>query len=72
MNIQYYDGKIMQWLEPKKKYELETDFLIEAWKEAQKSNSEKFFEWVLLHYKKKFNLNKAIIFLGIDGFKKIC
>ena len=72
MNIQYYDGKIMKWLEPNKKYELETAFLMEAWKKAQKSNSETFFEWALMYYKKKFSLQKAIIFLGVNGFKKIC
>ena len=72
MNIQYYDGKNMIWLEPEQKYELETSFLMEAWKEAQTSNSESFFEWALLYYKKKFNLQKAIIFLGVNGFKKVC
>lgn len=72
MNIQFYDGKNMQWLQCNHKYELDTEFLIEAWKEAQKSNSEVFFEWVLKKYKEKFRLTKAVIFLGVNGFKKIC
>ena len=72
MNIQYYNGKNMLWLEPSQKYELNTEFLIDAWKEAQKSNSEIFFTWAINRFKKLFNLQKITIFLGTNGFKKIC
>ena len=70
--IKYYDGKNIQVLEPVEKYGLDSEFLMDAWKKAQKCNSEKFFEWVISSYKKRFSLQKAVIFLGVKGFKKIC
>ena len=70
MNIQYYDGKIISWLEPKQKYEIETGFLMEAWKKAQKSNSEKFLNGHCHIIKKNSIYKKLSFFWELMDLKK--
>lgn len=72
MNIQLYTSKNIKTLHVQRKGELDTAFITQAMRKIQQGTAEMFFEWLLIHYKKKFSLQDAAIFFKRDGTTKIC